>query len=95
MSKLKIILLCLIAGTCHAEEWLETQNEAGGKILFLHYGCPEGNTGRKVIASTRDGSTIHGCWYFFADMVHVVWIGQGGKTSAYDPKTLVYKKQKD
>jgi hypothetical protein len=40
----------------------------------------------------RDGGTVHGCWYFFADMVHVVWVGQGGRTSAYDPKTLSYKK---
>ena len=91
MKKL-IFCLLLVTGVCHAEEWMETINEAGGKILFLNYTCPDSTTGRKVIASSRDGSTMHGCWYFFADMVHVVWTGQGGKTSAYDPKTLVYKK---
>jgi hypothetical protein len=89
----KLLLpLLLFANFAHAEEWMETQNEAGGKILFLNYTCPDSTTGRKVIASARDGSTMHGCWYFFADMVHVVWTNQGGKTSAYDPKTLVYKK---
>lgn len=95
MNKAILILFGLLAGACQAEEWLETNNEAGGRILFLNYGCPEGNLGRKVIATMRDGGTVHGCWYYFADMVHVVWIGQGGKTSAYDPKTLVYKKQPD
>jgi hypothetical protein len=91
MKKL-IFCLVLVTGVCRAEEWMETINEAGGKILFLSYACPEGTTGRKVIATMRDGGTIHGCWYFFADMVHVVWVGQNGKTSAYDPKTLSYRK---
>jgi hypothetical protein len=90
MKKL-ILCLLLVAGVCHAEEWMETVNEAGGKILFLPALCTGSTTGRMVIASTRDGTTIHGCWYFFADMIHVVWVGQGGKTSAYDPKTLTYR----
>ncbi len=89
----KLIFCCvLLANPAFAEEWMETVNEAGGKILFLNYLCPDSTTGRKVIATMRDGGTVHGCWYFFADMVHVVWVGQGGRTSAYDPKTLSYKK---
>ena len=92
MKKLLLMAL-LIAGVSHAEEWLETPNEAGGRILFLQTGCGETQSGRLVITSTRDGTAIHGCWYYFADMVHVVWIGQGGKTSAYDPKALTYRKQ--
>jgi len=89
----KLIFCCvLLANPACAEEWMETVNEAGGKILFLNYLCPDSTTGRKVIATMRDGGTVHGCWYFFADMVHVVWVGQGGRTSAYDPKTLSYKK---
>lgn len=89
----KLIFFCvLLANPAFAEEWMETVNEAGGKILFLNYLCPDSTTGRKVIATMRDGGTVHGCWYFFADMVHVVWVGQGGRTSAYDPKTLSYKK---
>jgi hypothetical protein len=91
MKKL-IFALLLMTSVCRAEEWMETQNEAGGKILFLTYTCPEGKEGRKVIATMRDGGTVHGCWYFFAEMIHVVWVGQGGKTSAFDPKTLNYRK---
>jgi hypothetical protein len=92
--KKAIIFWVLLANLtfAHAEEWMETVNEAGGKILFLSHLCPDSTTGRKVIATMRDGGTVHGCWYFFADMVHVVWIGQNGKTSAYDPKTLSYRK---
>lgn len=70
---------------------METKNEAGGKILFLNTLCTGSTTGRMVIASARDGTTMHGCWYFFADMVHVVWTGQGGRASTYDPKTLTYR----
>jgi hypothetical protein len=84
--------LLLFCSATHAEEWMETVNEAGGKILFLNSLCANSTTGRMVIASARDGTTMHGCWYFFADMVHVVWIGQGGKTSAYDPKNLTYRR---
>jgi hypothetical protein len=90
MKKL-IFCLLLVSSVCRAEEWMETINEAGGKILFLPALCTGSTTGRMVIATMRDGGTIHGCWYFFADMIHVVWIGQNGKTSAYDPKTLTYK----
>ena len=87
----KIILLCcLLAGSAHAEEWMETPNTAGGKILFLSKLCANNDTGRMVIATMSDGGTVHGCWYYFAEMVHV-----GGKTSSYDPKTLTYKKNND
>ncbi len=86
------VLALLLCSAAHAEEWMEMPNEAGGKILFLSNLCTESTTGRKVIATMKDGGTVHGCWYYFADMVHVVWIGQGGKTSAFDPKFLVYRK---
>ncbi len=90
-----LIGLMLVCGMAHADEWMETNNEAGGKILFLPTKCAGNDTGRTVIASGRDGSTLHGCWFYFAEMVHVVWTGQGGKTSAFDPKTLTYKKNND
>jgi hypothetical protein len=92
--KKAIIFWVLLANLnfCYAEEWMETTNEAGGKILFIQTLCSGSTTGRMVIATMRDGNTIHGCWWYFADMVHVVWEGQNGKTSAYDPKTLSYRK---
>lgn len=86
------LIALLLCNAAHAEEWMEMPNEAGGKILFLSHLCAESTTGRKVIATMKDGGTVHGCWYYFADMVHVVWIGERGKTSAFDPKFLVYRK---
>lgn len=91
MKKL-LLVLTLLCTTAHADEWMEAANAAGGKILFLKSACSDTLYGRQVIATTKEGRTIHGCWFYFADMVHVVWNGQGGKTSAYDPKELVYRK---
>ncbi len=91
----KILLACsLLAGHAQADEWLETINEAGGKILFLQVKCPDAE-GKLVIATTPSGNTVNGCWYYFSDMVHVVWTDEPmrGKTSAFEPKTLVYRKQ--
>lgn len=87
-----IFALTLIACSAQAEEWMETQNNAGGKILFVTSNCSEGS-GKTVISTMPDGDTIHGCWYYFSDMVHVVWTDPRarGKTSAFDPKTLTYK----
>jgi len=34
MKKL-ILCLLLVSSVCHAEEWMETVNEAGGKIFFF------------------------------------------------------------
>lgn len=94
---MKKLLLCLMlfCSATHAEEWMETPNTAGGKILFLSAKCAGTDTGRMVIATMSDGGTVHGCWYYFAEMIHVVWTGQGGKTSSYDPKTLTYRKNND
>ena len=95
MKKLLICLL-MVCSTAHAEEWMETPNNAGGKILFLPAKCGgNDDTGRLVIATMSDGGTVHGCWYYFAEMIHVVWQGKGGKTSSFDPKTLTYKKNND
>ena len=92
----KLIFFCaLLANPAFADEWMETPNNAGGKILFLSEKCHGTDTGRMVIATMKDGGTVHGCWYYFAEMVHVVWTGQGGKTSSFDPKTLTYKKNDD
>ena len=94
MKKL-ILVLCLISGYAQADEWLEMANEAGGKILFLTEKCTESkDSGRMVIATTPNGVNVEGCWFYFADMVHVVWKGGGQRTSTFDPKYLVPKKSK-
>lgn len=87
----KFLLLLALAGAANAEEWMETQNSAGGKILFTQAQCD--GRGRMVISTIPDGDTVHGCWYYFSEMVHVIWTDSRirGKTSAFDPKTLAYK----
>lgn len=90
MKKL-IALLLLVCGTAYADKWLEMPNEAGGKILLLIQECSSGK-GKMVIATTPTGTNVNGCWYYFADMVHVVW--QNGSTSSYDPKNFTFKESK-
>lgn len=89
MKKL-ILLFVLLANPVLAEEWMETVNEAGGKIFFYSFRCAETGTGRQVISSRPTGSTIKGCWYYYSNMVHVIW--ESGNLSVFDPATLVYRK---
>lgn len=76
------------------DEWLEMLNQAGGKILLLNGKCsrPGVESGRMVIATTPSGPNVHGCWYVFADMIHIVW--EGGNTSSFKPEDFVYRKSK-
>lgn len=92
MKTIKLIIasLLFISLAVHAEIWLEMPNQAGGKILLLQSKC-DGN-GRLVLATTDTGDTVSGCWYAFADMIHVVW--ESGKTSSYEPKYFVAKERK-
>lgn len=91
MKKL-ILALCLFAGTAHADEWLEMPNNAGGKIILLNSKCSGKETARMVIATTPQGANVNGCWYYFADMIHIVW--QGGQTSSFNPTDFTYKQSK-
>lgn len=90
MKKLIAILL-LVCSSAYADKWLEMPNEAGGKIILLPQECT-GKKGRMVIATTPTGANVNGCWYYFADMVHIVW--EGGKTSSFDPNSFTYKESK-
>ena len=90
---MKKLILCLLLANpifSYAEEWMETLNEAGGKILFLSFKCAENGTGKQVLSSRPSGSTIKGCWYFYSNMVHVIW--ESGNVSIFDPQTLNYRK---
>lgn len=81
MKKL-LLSLMLIASSAHAERWFEMPNEAGGKIILTESKCIS-SEGKLVIATTPSGGNVQGCWYYFADMVHIVW--QHGKTSSFNP----------
>jgi hypothetical protein len=77
-----------------ADEWLEMLNQAGGKILLLNSKCSRSGAenGRLVISTTSAGPTLNGCWYTFADMIHIVW--ENGNTSSFSPNDFTYRKSK-
>lgn len=86
--------LVLVACSVQAETWFEMPNKAGGKIMLLMQKC-SGSDGRMVIATTPDGTNANGCWYYFADMVHIVWTDSGNiKTSTFDPKDFQMRERK-
>lgn len=92
MKKLLLILLLCSTQAVGAEEWLEMPNQAGGKILLLQGKCRGGREGKMVIATTPAGPNVHGCWYFFAEMIHIAW--DGGGTSSFSQDDFVYKRSK-
>lgn len=86
-----VLVPCLSWG----DAWLEMENRAGGKILFMKSECPLGKKetrGYYALATTSDNSNITGCWYYFAGMIHAVW--ENGSTTSYDPKDLKYREDK-
>jgi hypothetical protein len=89
-----VLLLALWCGSVQAEEWMEMPNQAGGKILLLNGKCnsKSGSEGRVVIATTPTGANVNGCWYFFAEMIHIVW--DSGSTSSFSLNDFSYRKSK-
>lgn len=92
MKKILICALLLLSQSAWAEAWLEMANQAGGKILLLSGKCRGKEEGRMVITTTPSGDNLGGCWYYFADMVHIVW--DNGKTSSFNPNDFTYKESK-
>jgi hypothetical protein len=45
-----------------------------------------------VIATGSNGKNVNGCWYYFADMIHVVY--QDGSTYSYDISIFKVKERK-
>lgn len=86
-----ILALALVCSAAHADKWLEMPNEAGGKIILLTGEC-RGGKGKIVIATTPSGMNVNGCWYYFADMIHIVW--EGGKTSSFKPADFTFRQSK-
>lgn len=72
MKKLLIGLL-FVATSAHAERWFEMKNDAGGKIILTTYKCEGTKEGKLAIATTDTGKSLDGCWYYFVEMVHIVW----------------------
>ncbi len=87
-----LILLMLACSTANAETWLEMPNQAGGKVILLPQKCNTTNEGRIVIATSDEGPSLNGCWWYFADMIHIVW--DGGKTSSFNPSSFKAREKK-
>lgn len=69
------MLVALATSPVWAAEWLEVGNKDGGKILLLQDKCSDkkDEIGRLAITATAGGRSLTGCWYYSADMIHVVW----------------------
>lgn len=88
-----LLALLFVVNVAHAEEeWWETPNTSGGKIVLLNSPCnnrTEQTTLKRMFAAHREGLTIWGCWNFWSGQVHVIY--DDGKTYTYDPAGFVRK----
>lgn len=87
-----IFILALLCTSVHAEEWWESANESGGKIVLLSYECtsrPETKTLKRMYAAHKSGQTFWGCWNYWSDQVHVIY--DDGKSYTYDPELFIRK----
>ena len=91
MKKLLIGFL-FVPMLAHAERWFEMRNNAGGKIILTEYKCENNDKGRAAIATTDTGKTLDGCWFYFTDMVHILW--KSGDKSSFEPKDFVVRESK-
>lgn len=94
MKKLLVALL-LVSGVAHAEEWWETSNKSGGKIVLLSSECtprPDATTLKRMYAAHKEGETVWGCWNFWSGQVHVVY--DDGAIYTYDAERFVQRTSK-
>jgi hypothetical protein len=90
MNKLLITLMLVSGFAQAAEEWFESANESGGKIVLLTSECnsrPDQKTLRRMYAAHKTGATIWGCWNYWSDQVHVIY--DDGQSYTYDPNLFV------
>ena len=90
MNKLLITLMLVSGFAQAAEEWFESTNESGGKIVLLNSECinrANQNTLKRMYAAHKNGQTYWGCWNYWADQVHVIY--DEGQSYTYDPTLFV------
>ena len=88
MKKLLIALL-MTCSLAQAEEWFESLNNSGGKIVLLTYACPNSPSLKRMYAYHKEGMTFWGCWNYWNEMVHVLY--DNGDSYTYDPNLFVRK----
>lgn len=87
-----LLALLLVSGAVHAEEWFETSNKSGGKIVLLDAECtprPDAKTLKRMYTAQKSGETYWGCWNFWSGQVHVVY--DDGAQYTYDPTIFTQK----
>jgi hypothetical protein len=92
MKRLLIALMFVSAFAQAAEEWFESLNESGGKIVLLSYECtsrPDQKTLKRMYSAHKNGQTYWGCWNYWADQVHVIY--DEGQSYTYDPALFTRK----
>ena len=87
-----LIVLMLVCSSAHAEKWLETKNESGGRIVLMQADCDNSGKGKMILATHANGQTIKGCWWFFAGAVQVVY--DDGAKYSYSPEIFIVKEDK-
>jgi hypothetical protein len=69
-----LLLTLLVASTvAHADNFAETDNQAGGKITIMTDVCETDKAQSRAYFYTRDGMTEEGCWKYDAETIVIVW----------------------
>lgn len=87
-----VLMLALVCNLAHADTWGEAKNNAGGKILLTPTPCKGKDAGHIAFSTSAAGVNITGCWFYFADMVHILWAD--GTSSSYDGNTFTVKESR-
>jgi len=76
---MKYILLSLLtaATVAHADNFADSENQAGGKIVLMTDACATDKTQSRAYFYTKDGITEDGCWKYDAETIVVVWEKEG------------------
>ena len=85
------IVLSLVSVSAYADTWV-TRNQAGGTIVLTDRQCSAQYPSLKQMYTRGpDGTTIHGCWGYYDNYVHVVYDDRTERT--YEPS--IFTKQEN
>jgi hypothetical protein len=77
MKRLLVSLLAASTLVAHADNFAETDNQNGGKIIIMTDACDSDKNLSRAFFYTRDGVTEDGCWKYDAETVVITWEKQG------------------
>lgn len=85
--------MMLMAGSVHAEKYLESYNKAGGKILLTGIPCKDTPSMREMLSTAPSKPTLFGCWAYVMGEIHVVYRTGDKYTYALSEFRLVEDKE--